>query len=300
MKIIKSAVERKSDFYHLSAKNGTGISRKIICVYIYNIAVQRNRLSQRIDSSVNPSVLKRKKAFKCPKALTAIFLSHIIFLLHIIVPEELEIELVGVVELLPELGRERVHVRLDERGRLGRDQRREVQRGRRSDLPQHVLGVLLQRLVLADDVVLDEARVAQLHVRRPVLVHALRALVALLDQVRDELCEGDAVARLRDVLHGVPLAELLQDLDAVPALEVGRRRRVDDQLVPVGGDEALHGVAHEQELGVRSEFVMEQRALEGEPETIVRDGKKDVIKAVATRVKIVKRNTLSWCRGNEE
>lgn len=45
---------------------------------------------------------------------------------------------------------------------------------------------------------------------------------------------------------------------------------------------------------------MEQRALEGEPETIVRDGKKDVIKAVATRVKIVKRNTLSWYRGNEE
>lgn len=227
-------------------------------------------------------------------------MSHIIFLLHIIVPEELEIELVRVVELLPELGRERVHVRLDERGRLGRDQRREVQRGRRSDLPQHVLGVLLQRLVLADDVVLDEARVAQLHVRRPVLVHALRALVALLDQVRDELCEGDAVAGLRDVLHGVPLAELLQDLDAVPALEVGRRRRVDDQLVPVGGDEALHGVAHEQELGVCSEFVMEQRALEGEPETIVRDGKKDAMKAVATRVKIVKRNTLSWCRGNEE
>lgn len=46
---------------------------------------------------------------------------------------------------------------------------------------------------------------------------------------------------------------------------------------------------------------MEQRALEGEPETIVRDGKKDVIKAVATsRVKIVKRNTLSWYRGNKE
>lgn len=34
VKIIKSAVERKSDFYHLSAKNGTAISRKIICVYI--------------------------------------------------------------------------------------------------------------------------------------------------------------------------------------------------------------------------------------------------------------------------
>lgn len=183
-------------------------------------------------------------------------MSHIIFLLHIIVSEELKVEPVGVVELLPERGRERVHVRLDERGCLRRDQRREVQLGRRPDLPQHVLSVLLQRLVLADDVVLDEARVTQFHVGRPVLVHALRAVVALFDQVRHELGEGNAVARLRDVLHGVALAELLQDLDAVPALEVCRRRGVDDQLVPVGGDEALHGVAHEQELGVRSEFVM--------------------------------------------
>ncbi|MPC39864.1 hypothetical protein E2C01_033415 [Portunus trituberculatus] len=46
-----------------------------------------------------------------------------------------------------------------------------------------------------------------------------------------------------------------------PAPEVRGGGGVTGQLVPEGGDEALHGVAHEEELGVGAELVTQHRGL---------------------------------------
>lgn len=139
-----------------------------------------------------------------------------------------------------------------------------------ADLPQDELCVLLQRLILADVVVADGARVAEVEVWRPVFVETILAAgVAPLDQVVHELRKRDPPTCLGDVVESANPSTHFEHGGAEPASEVCGRGRVAGELVPVGRDEALQRVPHEEELGVGAELVAEHRGLGGEGEGCV-------------------------------
>ena len=95
----------------------------------------------------------------------------------------------------------------------------------------------------------------------PVLVHLVHVRV---QQVGDELRELDPCAALRHVLRPDALAVLADDRGAEALLEVLRGGVVLLELVPEGGDDALDGMAYEQELGVAVELRTDLRLLAGE------------------------------------
>ena len=121
---------------------------------------------------------------------------------------------------------------------------------------QDVIGILLQRLVLAHEVVVDVARVAQGVDRLPVFVEGLLALRVRVDEIRHELLKLDVVALAQGLLRGV-LALPLDDLGAVALVEGGVV--LLRELVPVGGHQPLKGLPHEQELHVAFQAVVDLR-----------------------------------------
>ncbi|KAK1341522.1 hypothetical protein QTO34_017937 [Cnephaeus nilssonii] len=119
---------------------------------------------------------------------------------------------------------------------------------------QDVVGILLQRLVLAHEVVVDVARVAERVDGLPVLVEGLLALGVRVDEIGHELLELDVVAPAQGLLRGV-LALAPDDLGAVALVE--GRVVLLRELVAVGGHQPLEGLADEQELQVAFQAVVD-------------------------------------------
>jgi len=119
--------------------------------------------------------------------------------------------------------------------------------------PQHVVGVLFQRLVLAHQVVVDVTRVTQLVGCLPVLVERAVALRRRVYQVLGEFFEFDVGAVEQGVLRGVL---------AVPADDAGAKTLVEGrvvlegELVAVCRDQSLERLADEEELEVVLEPVV--------------------------------------------
>lgn len=115
----------------------------------------------------------------------------------------------------------------------------EADEGGRPDSLEDVVGVRVQPLVGADEVVPDGAGLAQVVDGHPVLVHPLRLLV---QQVPEKLGEGHVVARRVPPVLPVPPDDLHPVLLLV-LLDLPK-------FIPVGRQQPLHGVAHEDELVV--------------------------------------------------
>lgn len=120
---------------------------------------------------------------------------------------------------------------------------------------QEVLGVLLRRLQVAHEVVLDLAGVAKAVHLPPVLVEGHLPLRFGVQEVLDEVGERGVDARLERLVHGGGGRRLVgvatqHHLRKVPVeFVVGQL-----ELVAVGRDEAHEGVSHEYELGVLLQF----------------------------------------------
>lgn len=169
--------------------------------------------------------------------------------------EEQEVHTIEVVEFLlvkradvmEELG---CHVSCSP-GALGR--------GREADLVlhpgqlQHIAGVLLQRLVFPHHVIVDEAGVAQRVHPFPVLVEGLLPLGGRVHQVIHKLLEGDVVSSLQSLWLWVrPVPP--HDLCAVSFMK--SRVVAPCEFVAVGGHQPLEGLAHEDELQVGAEALV--------------------------------------------
>ena len=91
---------------------------------------------------------------------------------------------------------------------------------RRVERAQYVLDVLGESLVLSDVVVVHDARTAQFVVLPPVGVERTRLRRLRVENVLDELAEGDVMSAL-ERLFGRVLAVATHDLAAVALPEVG-------------------------------------------------------------------------------
>ena len=120
---------------------------------------------------------------------------------------------------------------------------------------EHQAGVRVQRFVLADDVVVEVARMAEFVVLAPVFVEALDVGTRVQD-VGDEFPEGDVVAvdeRLglgfRPVSPNDLSAELLLEVDGISLAE----------FVLVGREEAFERMADEHEFEVGTDALKDFR-----------------------------------------
>lgn len=170
-----------------------------------------------------------------------------------VVVEQLEVELERAVQ--PEHGVvvQRREVLDQLRGRVGVGTLREPDVvGSAHHVPEQVVRVLDQRLVLADEVVVDGARPAQPVDRGPVLVEHR---VPGVGHERGELGERHVVAVPQRPFGGVgPVPP--DDPPAEPRLEVPGAVLVPLlQLVPIRGQQPLERVPDEQELCVRGQHV---------------------------------------------
>lgn len=118
-------------------------------------------------------------------------------------------------------------------------------------LAQQMLGVLLHRLQMAHEVILDLARVAEAVHLPPVLVEGHLLLRLRVQEVLQEVGEGRVDAHAERLVRGGGRRRLVgvatqHDLgEAQVEICVGHLK-----FVPVGGDETHKGVTNEDELGV--------------------------------------------------
>ena len=113
--------------------------------------------------------------------------------------------------------------------------------------PQHIAGVLLQRLVLAHHIVVDEAGVAKRVHSLPVLIEGLLVLRGRVHQVVHKLRKRHIIARLYCFgLRVRPVA--LHDLGAVALVE--GRVVAARKLIAIGRHQPLEGLAHKHKLEV--------------------------------------------------
>lgn len=168
-----------------------------------------------------------------------------------IVVEQFEVQLEYAVQ--PENGVvvERREVLDQLRGRVGVRALGKLDVGHADHVLEQIVRVAEQRLVLADEVVVDRARPAQPVNGRPVLVEHR---VPRVGHELGELGERHVVAVPQRPLGRVRPVPL-DNAPAEPRLEVPRAVVPLLQLVPVRGQQPLERVPDEQELGVRVQHV---------------------------------------------
>lgn len=169
-----------------------------------------------------------------------------------VVVEQLEVELKRAVQLEHGIVVQGCEVFDQLRGCVGVGTLRESDVGRTHNVPEQVVRVLEQRLVFADEVVVDGTRPAQPVYRRPMLVEHR---VTGVRHECGELGERHVVAVTQRLLGGVGS---VPPYDAPPEtrLEVPRTFLVPLlQLVPVRGQQPLERMPDEQELGVCGQHI---------------------------------------------